>query len=299
MTAPTVGLAASGYAPYFQTELAKLAGNLQPARIAVAHGESYVAWTTDGARKAVIAGRRSAAWAQATDRPQVGDFVAGTCGGGSEDFLIEHVLPRRTCLLRRAAGEANVAQVIAANLDVVGIVSALVAGNGATARRLINEPRLVRYLTAVQYSGAQALLVVNKCDLSESAASVAAALRGSFPDVPVVLSSVLNPSGLEELATWLRPGSTLGLIGTSGVGKSTLVNALLGRAAQRVGDVRESDARGRHTTSHRELFLTENGALLMDMPGMRELEPWSVNGLQPGEPSPHPRGQNRFRHRPR
>lgn len=276
MTALSVDLAGSGYDPYFQLEFAKLAGDLQPARIAIAHGESYVAWAADGVRKAVIAGRRAVEWTQAIDRPQVGDFVAGTCPPGTKDFLIEHVLPRRTCLLRRAAGEANVAQVIAANLDFVGIVSAFGAGNDTTQRRLINEQRLARYLTAVQYSGAQPLLVVNKCDLADSAATVAATLRDSFPGVPVVLSSVSTASGLDELASWLQPSRTLGLVGMSGVGKSTLVNALLGRTAQRVGDVRKSDARGRHTTSHRELFLTENGALLMDMPGMRELEPWNA-----------------------
>lgn len=290
-------LAQAGYDSYFQAELAKLAGQLEPARIAVAHGESYLAWTNRGPGKAIIAGRRSAAWADVTARPQVGDFVAGTFAAGTDEFLIEHVLTRRTCLMRRAAGESNTAQVIAANLDVVGIVSALGPGNGATQRRLINEARLTRYLAAVAQSGAQPLLIVNKCDLTNDAASVADALRGSFPDVSLVLSSASTESGLEELATWLQPGRTLGLVGMSGVGKSTLVNALLGRTAQRVGTVRDADARGRHTTSHRELFLTASGALLMDMPGMREFAVWQPEGANAAESSRPPRGRARFRRR--
>lgn len=290
-----MSLARAGYDAYFQAELAKLDGQLEPARIAVAHGESYLAWTNRGSGKAIIARRRSAAWADATARPQVGDFVAGTFAAGSDEFLIEHVLLRRTCLMRRAAGESNTAQVIAANLDVVGIVSALGPGNGATQRRLINEARLTRYLAAVRQSGAQPLLIVNKCDLVDDAMTVADALRSCFPEVPLVLSAASTASGLEELATWLRPGRTLGLIGMSGVGKSTLVNALLGRAAQRVGAVRDADARGRHTTSHRELFLTDDGAMLMDMPGMREFAVWQPEGSNAAQSSRPARGRARFR----
>ncbi|HYQ14148.1 MAG TPA: GTPase RsgA [Polyangiaceae bacterium] len=281
---PRADLSRSGYDAHFEGELAKLPG-LQAARIAIAHGESYVAWAAEGVCKAVVVGRRGAEWLLHTERPQVGDFVAGTYAP-TGDFVIEHVLPRRTCLMRKAAGERNVPQVIASNLDVVGIVSAFGIGNATTQRRLINERRLARFLTAVEQSGAEPLLIVNKSDLAPDAAAVEAALHSSFPSVPLVLSSTTAASGLEELTTWLQPQRTLGLIGMSGVGKSTLVNALLGRAAQRIGDVRGSDARGRHTTSHRELFLTANGALLMDMPGMREFAPWDPNATDEHEREP-------------
>jgi ribosome biogenesis GTPase len=269
-------LEAIGFDAHFQARFAALAGPLPliPARIAIAHGESYIAWTARGSCKAALIGRRIAEWKEAADRPQVGDWVAGTYSESSDSLLIEHLLERRTCLMRLAAGERGVAQVIAANVDVVGIVSAFgegkVGAGAARDRRLINEPRLRRYLTAVEQSRAQAILIVNKSDLDAHPAETAEALGRLFAGVPVVVTSATGGFGLDTLAPWLSRGKTLGLIGMSGVGKSTLANALLGRAAQRTGEVRDSDARGRHTTTHRELFLMENGALLIDTPGMRE-----------------------------
>jgi ribosome biogenesis GTPase / thiamine phosphate phosphatase len=272
-------LEAIGYDAYFADQLPPLGGVLTPARIAIAHGESYVAWIDQGVCKAVLAGKQAERWPRAIDRPQVGDWVAGRYAESGGALSIEHLLERRTCLIRQASGGRGVAQVIAANLDVVGIVSA--CGEGKTARGgpLGNEPQLRRYLTAVEQSRAQALLVVNKSDLSADPAAVAAGLERQFPGVPVVLTSAAQGQGLDSLAPFLPPGRTLGLVGLSGVGKSTLVNALIGRTAQRTGEVRESDARGRHTTTHRELFRLASGALLIDTPGMRELGLWEAETL--------------------
>jgi ribosome biogenesis GTPase len=272
-SAPT--LERIGFAPFFKTQLEALDGGLVPARIAIAHGESYVAWTSTGVRKAVLVGRRVAAWQTAADRPQVGDWVTGTDSGPSGALVIEHLLARRTCLMRRAAGERAEAQIIAANVDVVGIVSAFDAGAPADREgRVINEDRLRRYLAAVAQSRATPVLIVNKSDLGANPDAVAETLVRLFPAVPVVLTSFQGGGGTERLRTVLVPGQTLALVGMSGVGKSTLVNTLLGRAAQQVGHVREKDARGRHTTTHRELFLMEDGALLIDTPGMREMDLW-------------------------
>jgi ribosome biogenesis GTPase len=276
MTEAGSTLEAIGYDAHFQSRLAALEGVFVPARIAIAHGESYIAWTGSGSCKAVLVGKQVARWEKAVDRPQVGDWVAATLSESGDSLLIEHLLERRTCLMRQASGGRAVAQVIAANVDVVGIVVALGEGKSARGGRLINEPQLQRYLAAVGQSRAQALLIVNKSDLSSDPAVITEPLGRRFPGVPVVLISAKNALGLDGLAPFLPPGRTLGLVGMSGVGKSTLVNALVGRAALRTGGVRESDARGRHTTTHRELVRMESGALLIDTPGMRELGLWEA-----------------------
>jgi len=268
-------LADLGFDAHFEAALAALEGEPTPARIAIAHGESYVAWTAAGVTKAVIVGSRGQVWQTAAERPQVGDWVAGRVDN-SGTLLIDHLLPRATCLLRRAAGERMEAQVVAANVAVIGVVSALDSNmTGARAQRLINEARLDRYLTAIQQSGARPLLIVNKCDLRADAEELASALGQAFPGVPLLLTSGAQGSGLEAIMKHLSPRETLALVGMSGVGKSTLVNALLGRQTQAVQAVRSGDARGRHTTTHRELFKLESGALLIDTPGMREFGVWN------------------------
>ncbi len=269
------GLERIGFGPFFADQVAKLDAGFVPARIAIAHGESYVAWTEAGVCKAMIVGRRLAEWQTPGDRPCVGDWVVGVRSGELDALVIERRLERRTCLVRQASADRPELQVIAANVDVVGIVSALGDGEDAKQERwLVNEDRLRRYLAAVEHSGARPLLVLNKCDLHRDPGAVTARLGEAFPGVPIVALSGAQRTGLEGLAPCLSAGETLVLVGMSGVGKSTLVNALLGRQAQRVAEVRESDDRGRHTTTHRELFALDGGALLIDTPGMREMTLW-------------------------
>ena len=270
----TSNLERIGFDPFFAAQLGELDGGLVPARIAIAHGESYIAWTRAGVRKAILVGRGGASWQTPADRPQVGDWVTGTDSAASGALIIEHLLERRTCLVRRAAGGRAEAQIIAANADIVGIVVAFDSSKHEEPdRHLINENQLRRYLAAVEQSGAKPVLIVNKSDLSADPTSVAETLTRLFPGAPFVFTSAQRgAAGAERLRPWLGRGQTLALVGMSGVGKSTLVNALLGRVAQQVGHVRQRDARGRHTTSHRELFLMETGALLIDTPGMREMD---------------------------
>jgi ribosome biogenesis GTPase len=276
MTEPLRTLEAIGFDAHFRGQLAALGDDLVPARIAIAHGESYIAWTGRGACKAVLAGSRATDWKEAIDRPQVGDWVVGTHSESLDALLIAQLLERRTCLIRQASGKRPEPQVIAANIDVVGIVSAFGEGKSARDRRLINEPRVRRFLAVAEQSRAQPILIVNKIDLSADPQAVTDPFAQTFPSVPVVLTSAISGLGLDALGPWLPPGKTLALIGMSGVGKSTLVNALVGRATQRTGEVRESDARGRHTTTHRELIVLASGALLIDTPGMRELGLWET-----------------------
>ena len=175
-------------------------GALVPARIAIAHGESYVAWAERGACTAKLIGKRIAAWKEAADRPQVGDWVAGTFSASAGALLIEHVLERRTCLVRQAAGERAAAQVIAANVDVVGIVSALGEAEGdARSKRRVNERRLQRYVTAVRQSRGQPVLIVNKSDLSLDVSSIVDTLSQQFPGVPVLPTSATRQDGLDGL----------------------------------------------------------------------------------------------------
>ena len=231
-------LEAIGFDAFFEAQLEKLDGGLVPARIAIAHGESYVSWTRDGVRTAVLSGRR-AGWKTAAERPQVGDWVAGTLDESAGVLVIEHLLERRTCLVRRAAGESGEAQIIASNVDIVGVVSAFGDGEDAARdRRLVNEARLRRYLAAIEQSGAAPLLIVNKSDSTDAPERVGDDLSRLFPGVPVVLLSGQLGVGMERLRASLRPRQTLALVGMSGVGKSTLVNTLLGRRAQEIGEVR-------------------------------------------------------------
>ncbi len=277
-----------GFDAHFEAALTAVGGDLIPARIAIAHGESYVAWTADGVKTAVIVGSRSHVWQTPAERPQVGDWIAGRQPDASGPLFIEQLLTRKTCLMRRAAGERMEAQVIASNIDVVGVVSALDTNmSGARAQRLINETRLERYLVAVNQSGAKPLLIVNKCDLREDAAELLTKLRETFPDVSLLMTSGANAEGLDSILSHLAPSETLVLVGMSGVGKSTLVNALLGRQTQLVQAVRAGDARGRHTTTHRELFKLPSGALLIDTPGMRELGVWDPQGATAFATNPH------------
>lgn len=207
--------------------------------------------------------------AQAADpfaRPAVGDFVLALADASS--WRIEQVLPRRTRFVRQSAKRRLEAQIIAANVDAVGVVT---SPNDDFSPR-----RLERYLTTIHAAGAAPLVVINKRDLVEEVAPWIAASREVALDTPI-LTTDARRGHTEELLPFLGPGRTLALVGSSGVGKSSLGNALLGEARQRVAEIREGDAKGRHTTTHRELLALppgpEGGArgFLVDTPGMRAI----------------------------
>ena len=249
------------------------ADGLQPARVVRQDRGACELQLADGPRTAEPTGRfRHAVEGGEADMPAVGDWTTvdprPTCARAG----IAAVLPRRTCLSRREVGRATREQVLAANVDVVFLVSALDAGRG------FNLARMERALALVRASGAEAVVVLNKADLCDDIAGRVRAAQGAAPDVPVAALSAIEGWGVEELRPWLADHRTGVLLGPSGVGKSALVNALAGEARQATGPVREDDARGRHTTTRRELFRLPSGGLLIDTAGLREFQPWDAAG---------------------
>jgi ribosome biogenesis GTPase len=192
----------------------------------------------------------------------VGDWLAIDRIDANGDAMIHALMPRKSAFSRRAAGGVGV-QIVAANVDVVFLVAAL--------SNDLNPRRLERYLVAARDSGAAPVIVLTKSDLSPDLDRERDGVAEIAGDAPVVTLSALKGEGLDALDGWLKPGMTSALLGSSGAGKSTLLNALASEELMSTGAVREADDRGRHTTTHRELFRLPSGALLIDTPGMREL----------------------------
>ena len=247
------------------------AAGLVPGRVVAGHTRYLRVATEAGELLAELAGSLRHQAGSAEQLPAVGDWVALRAGGEDGSAVIQAVLPRRAAFVRRAAGARTVAQVLAANVDTVFLVMGLDGD--------YNLRRLERALVLAWESGASPVVLLNKADLAPDAAEKRAEVERIAGGVPVCVVAAKPGAGLEALAPWLVPGQTVVLLGSSGVGKSTLVNRLLGREKQRTREVIDSaDQRGRHTTTHRELIELPGGALLVDTPGLRELQLWSDDG---------------------
>ena len=239
---------------------------LIPARVGIEHNHFYRVLTADGELMAQAAGRLRHRAAGQDELPAVGDWVAVAVGAHDDKATIRAILPRRSSFSRKAAGDPTARQVVAANIDVVLVVAGL---DGDFSPR-----RIERYLVATADSGARAAVVLNKADLEENVALRIAEVREAAPDVPIHPTCCATGQGLGDLARYLEPGRTLALLGSSGVGKSTIINRLLGESRQKTQAVRSADSRGRHTTIHRELIAAPGGGIIIDTPGMRELQLW-------------------------
>lgn len=263
-----MSLSTLGWDDFFASALASLhRPDLIPARVTLAHKHTCVLVSATGESEGRCTGRLLHHAANRADLPAVGDWVAVSPRPGEACADIHAVLPRRTKFSRRAVGREE-EQIVAANIDTVFLVTAL--------DQNFSLRRIERYLAVAWESGAQPVVVLNKADLHPDPAAALAEAGRIAPGAPVVALSAARGDGLGALAPWLTAGRTVALLGSSGVGKSTLINQLLGTGRQLTSAVSEAVGKGRHTTTHRELIATPSGALVIDTPGMRELQLWDV-----------------------
>ena len=249
------------------------ARGLAAGRILVEHRGRYGVATETSAHTAEIAGSLHNKATLRSDLPAVGDFVALRLPGGDGPALIQAVLPRRTAFIRKAAGVVTDDQVVAANIDTVFVVDAL--------DRNFNLRRIERFLALARVSGAAPVIILSKADLADDAEARLEEVRTIAFGVPIHITSARTRLGLEQLGLHLQSGCTVALLGPSGVGKSTLINELLGHEIQHTQEIRASDDRGRHTTTGRHLLMRPDGGTLIDTPGMRELALWySDDGVE-------------------
>jgi ribosome biogenesis GTPase len=245
---------------------------LIPGRVAVQHRGAYDVLTEEGELRCDVLGRLYDEAASPAELPAVGDWVAVAARPAERAGTVQAVLPRRTKFSRKTAWQASEEQVLAANVDVALIVTSL--------NEDLNLRRLERYLTLAWESGARPVLVLTKADLADDVAGAVAAVESVAFGAPVVAISSVTGEGLDELRAHLGPGVTAALLGSSGVGKSTLVNTLAGEELLETREIRD-DGKGRHTTTRRELVQLPGGALVIDTPGMREVQLWIADeGLE-------------------
>jgi ribosome biogenesis GTPase / thiamine phosphate phosphatase len=246
---------------------------LAPGRVLEENRQGFRVYTTHGEVGAEVSGRFRFKACGRESFPAVGDWVVLRLLPGENRAIIEAVLPRKSQFIRKAAGKQTEAQVVGANMDWVFVMMSL--------NQDFNARRLERYLVLVWESGASPVVILSKSDLCNDEETAVASIREATLNVSIHAISALTGQGLQELRVYLGAGKTIALLGSSGVGKSTLVNGLLGEALLKTQPIRAHDDRGLHTTASRQLIVLPNGGLVLDTPGMRELQLWEAeDGVQ-------------------
>ncbi len=236
-------------------------------RVALEHKNTYTLYTEQGELAAEVTGKMRYRASERGDFPAVGDWVVIRINDSKTRAIIHGILPRKSKFSRKTIGAKTEEQIIATNIDTVFLISGLDGD--------FNLRRIERYLVLVWESGANPVIILNKADVCDAVEQRRDAVEALAFGVPIIVSSALNGKGIGELSDYITPGQTVALLGSSGVGKSTLANQLAKRPLQAVQAVRHGDDKGRHTTTHRELILLPSGGLLVDTPGMRELQIWA------------------------
>jgi len=243
---------------------------LEPGRVLEESRQHFRVYTAQGEIGAEVSGRFRFKACARENFPAVGDWVALRRLAAEDRAIIEAVLPRKSQFVRKAAGRQTEAQVVGANMDWVFVMMSL--------NQDFNARRVERYLVLAWESGASPVVILSKSDLCNDKEAAVAAIREATLDVPIHAISTLTGEGLQELRAYLAAGKTIALLGSSGVGKSTLVNKFLEGPTLKTQPIRAHDDRGRHSTTTRQLFLLPSGALVLDTPGLRELQLWEAEG---------------------
>ncbi len=260
-------LADLGWSPHFESQLSgRDPDGLLPARIAEELKGAYRIYVDGRLLPAVLPGKMLHTAASRDDLPATGDWVLARVLPGEDRALVVELLERRTKLSRKEAGERTGEQLLAANVDAVFLVASL--------NHELHLRRIERYLTAIWESGATPVIALNKSDLTEAAVALLAEVEAIAPGVPVHVTSAATGEGVEALVAHLGPGVTAVFVGSSGVGKSSLINCIIGSEAQIVAGIRE-DGKGRHTTTSRQMLVLPGRGVIIDTPGLRELQLWT------------------------
>jgi ribosome biogenesis GTPase len=259
-----------GWDSFFEEQFrqVKIPGSV-PARIASESRELYKVFSECGEPAARISGKMRYLAGEEGQLPAVGDWVVIVPQPNENSAIIHAMIPRKSKFSRKVAEEITKEQVVAANVDTVFIV------NGLDGGRNLNLRRIERYLTLAWNSGASPVIVLNKTDLCPDISVSIDSVESVAMGVPVHALSAREGSGLDELVQYLKNGKTAAFLGSSGVGKSSIINALIGEERQGTGEIRDDDKMGRHTTTRRELILLPSGGIVIDTPGMREIQMWA------------------------